>query len=202
MQLVENNKNNSVNTKQITDITEVLEKTKRSWVDETDVSGYKWKLVSDNQNEPTQVHFYKEDMNDTLSVSLSSIFDYQLKEYLHNLIVEEDNEKQRLEEESRQYKQDIMDDKLDEFMESYELFIKQQVKNEISKQDIIPNLTNIRKMVDEFSKNHSGIHYGFGDRRMNSISIQKEWYLENYEKLSQIVLSIDPEHKPSSEKYE
>ena len=48
MQLVENNKNNSVNTKQITDITEVLEKTKRSWVDETDVSGYKWKLVSDN----------------------------------------------------------------------------------------------------------------------------------------------------------
>ena len=63
----------------ITDITEVLEKTKSWWFDKTDVSGYKWKLVSDNQNEPTQVHFYKEDMNDTLSVSLSTIFDNCLR---------------------------------------------------------------------------------------------------------------------------
>ena len=70
----------------ITDITEVLEKTQHSWwFDRTDVSGYKWKLVSDNQNEPSQVHFYKEDMNDIWSVNLSTIFDRCLKEYQHHL---------------------------------------------------------------------------------------------------------------------
>ena len=92
METVNNNEN-------ITDITEVLEKTKSWWFDKTDVSGYKWKLVSDNQNpfEPTQVHFYKEDMNDTLSISLSTIFDSLLREYRHHLVVEEDNENDRLE---------------------------------------------------------------------------------------------------------
>ena len=30
----------------------------------------------------------------------------------------------------------------------------------------------------------------------------KEWYLENYDKLTQILFSIDPEHIPSSRKME
>ena len=70
----------------ITDITEVLEITQENyWLDKQDVSGYKWKLVSDNQNEPKQVHFYKEDLNDKLSVSLSTLFDRCLKEYTASL---------------------------------------------------------------------------------------------------------------------
>ena len=188
----------------ITDITEVIENSFRGWFSRMDVSEYKWKLVSDNQNEPTQVHFYKEDTNDTLSVSLSTLFDRCLKEYKHHLDGFEAKEKRRVEEEIREKKDKLLEDKVNEVIESYELFLKQQVKDEIIQQDIKPNLTNIRKMLDYFSKDdddRNGIHYGDGNRRMNNIFIQKEWYLENYEKLTQIVLSIDPEHKPTNEKY-
>ena len=73
------------NNEGITDITEVIEDNTSHWVNRIDVSGYKWKLVSDNQNEPSQVHFYKEDMTDTLSVSLSTIFDKCLRGYKHHL---------------------------------------------------------------------------------------------------------------------
>ena len=95
-----------VNEENITDITEVLEITKENcrWFDETDVSEYKWKLVSDNQNEPTQVHFYKEYMTDTLSINLSSIFDSYLRDYKHHLVSEEEDERRRLEREEIEYK--------------------------------------------------------------------------------------------------
>jgi len=195
----------------ITDITEVIENSFRGWFSRMDVSEYKWKLVSDNQNEPTQVHFYKEDTNDTLSVSLSTLFDRCLKEYKHHLDGLEAKEKRRVEEEIREKKDKLLEDKVNEVIESYELFLKQKVKDELH--DRMTNeenedfdeelkfiLTNIRKMVDELSKNRSGIYYGDGNRRMRSISIQKEWYLENYDKLTQIILSVDPEHKPSSQK--
>ena len=96
-----------VNKENITDITEVFETKGRNKFcimsgNKIDVSGYKWKLVSDNQNEPTQVHFYKEDMNDTLSVSLSTLFDRCLKEYKHHLDGFEAKEKRRVEEEIRE----------------------------------------------------------------------------------------------------
>ena len=74
----------------ITDITEVLETTYLGSCSDTDVSEYKWKLVSDNQNEPTKVHFYKEDMNDVLTVSLSSVFDMWLRHYKVHLVEEEE----------------------------------------------------------------------------------------------------------------
>ena len=96
------------NNENITDITEVLEKTQNSWwFDNTDVSGYKWKLVSDNQNEPTQVHFYKEDTNDTLSVSLSTIFDNCLREYEYHLEEIKGKEKRRVKEEIRENKRNF-----------------------------------------------------------------------------------------------
>ena len=83
----------------ITDITEVLEETKSWWFDRTDVNGYKWKLVYENHNEPTQVHFYKEDMTDTLSINLSTIFDRHLREYKRHLFLGEDRENDRVERE-------------------------------------------------------------------------------------------------------
>ena len=98
-----------------------------------------------------------------------------------------------------------MEDKVNEVIDEYELFLKQKVKDEITKQDINPNITNIRKMLYYFSKYHddrNSIKYGDGNMRMNSIFIQKEWYLENYDKLTQIILSVEPEHKPSSQKYD
>jgi hypothetical protein len=103
-----------VNEENITDITEVLEITKENrWLDKTDVSGYKWKLVSDkpepnkfrrvsrivNSDLPTQVHFYSEDTNDTLSINLSTIFDRHLREYKRHLFLEEDRENDRVERE-------------------------------------------------------------------------------------------------------
>ena len=202
----------------ITDITEVLEKTQNIWwFDRTDVSGYKWKLVSDNQNEPSQVHFYKEDMNDIWSVNLSTIFDRCLKEYQHHLDEIEEEEKRRVKREIQQKKDKLLDDKLNEVIDEYELFLKEKVKDELHKRNTNPEedddfdefelkftLTNLRKMLGYFSKNdyeRNGIHYGDGNSRMNNIFIQKEWYLENYEKLTQIVFSIDPEREPSSQKY-
>ena len=186
----------------ITDITEVLEETKSWWFDRTDVNGYKWKLVYENHNEPTQVHFYKEDMTDTLSINLSTIFDSLLREYNHHLEVEKDIEERRVKEEIQENKKKLLEDKVIEVIKSYELFLKQKIKDEITKQDIKPNITNIRKMVDECSILTNGVHYGLGKKRMRSISISKEWYLENYDKLTQILFSIDPEHIPSSQKME
>ena len=191
------------NNENITNITEVIINQNR-FGNRFDVSEYKWKLVSDNQNEPTQVHFYKEDTNDTLSVSLSTIFDNCLREYEYHLEEIKGKEKRRVEEEIREIKEKLLDDKLNEVIDEYELFLKQKVKDEITKQDIKPNLTNIREMLYYFSKYHddrNSIKYGDGNMRMNSIFIQKEWYLENYDKLTQIILSVDPEHKPSSQKY-
>ena len=72
------------NNENITNITEVIINQNR-FGNRFDVSEYKWKLVSDNQNEPTQVHFYKDDMNDKLSVSLSTLFYSCLKEYNYHL---------------------------------------------------------------------------------------------------------------------
>ena len=187
----------------ITDITEVLEITKENrWLDRTDVSEYKWKLVSDNQNEPTQVHFYKEDMTDTLSINLSTIFDRHLREYKRHLFVEEDRENDRVEREKRVKKDELLKDKIDEVIESYELFLKQQVKDEIIKQNIKPNQTSLRKMVDEFSKDsrdRSGIHFGLSSKKsLRNLFISKEWYLENYDKLKQIILSYDPDYETTS----
>ena len=150
------------NNENITDITEVLEKTQNSWwFDNTDVSGYKWKLVSDNQNEPTQVHFYKEDMNDTLSVSLSTIFDNCLREYEYHLEEIKGKEKRRVEEEIREIKEKLLDDKLNEVIDEYELFLKQKVKDELHKRNTNPEededfdefewkftLTNLRKILN------------------------------------------------------
>ena len=84
------------NNEGITDITEVIEDNTSHWVNRIDVSGYKWKLVSDNQNEPTQVHFYKEDMKDKVSVSLSNIFDMWLRHYKNHLEEEERDKETQL----------------------------------------------------------------------------------------------------------
>ena len=201
------------NNENITDITEVLEKTQNSWwFDNTDVSGYKWKLVSDNQNEPTQVHFYKEDMNDTLSVSLSTIFDNCLREYEYHLEEIKGKEKRRVEEEIREIKEKLLDDKLNEVIDEYELFLKQKVKDELHKRNTNPEededfdefelkftLTNLRKILNyNFRERYDGIHLGIGTNKQNSFTISKEWYLENFDKLNQIVLSYDPDFKISS----
>ena len=201
------------NNENITDITEVLEKTQNSWwFDNTDVSGYKWKLVSDNQNEPTQVHFYKEDMNDTLSVSLSTIFDNCLREYEYHLEEIKGKEKRRVEEEIREIKEKLLDDKLNEVIDEYELFLKQKVKDELHKRNTNPEededfdefelkftLTNLRKILNyNFRERYDGIHLGIGTNKQNSFTISKEWYLENFDKLNQIVLLVDPDCETSS----
>ena len=188
------------NNENITDITEVVEHYFHGGFSRMDVSEYKWKLVGDNQNEPTQVHFYNEDMNDKLSVSLSTLFDRCLKEYKHHLEEEEEKEKRELEEEIRVKKEELLNDQLNEILENYELFIKQQVKDELRKQNLKVNLTNIRKTLDEnfVSFNKNGVHLGIGNRKQNSIWIQEEWYLENYDKLKLIILSLCPDYKPSS----
>ena len=167
----------------ITDITEVLEITQPdSWLDKQDVGGYKWKLVSDNQNEPTQVHFYKEDMTDTLSINLSTILDRHLREYKRHLFLEEDREKVRVEREKRVKIDKLFDEKIDEVIESYELFLKQQVKDVIH--DRLTNvdcdeygswgfnLHDIRVILDKFSIDGDydyqkyGIHSVGGGKRM------------------------------------
>ena len=181
------------NNENITDITEVVEHYFRGGFSRMDVSEYKWKLVGDNQNEPTQVHFYNEDMNDKLSVSLSTLFDRCLKGYKHHL-EEEEREKEELEEEIRVKKEELLNDQLNEILENYELFIKQQVKDELHKQNLKVNLTNIRKTLDDnfVSFNKNGVHLGIGNRKQNNIWIQEEWYLENYDKLKLIILSLCP----------
>ena len=199
----------------ITNITEVIINQNR-FGNRFDVSEYKWEITTNLENKPSHVIFSNEDYTEVLSVSLSTLFDRCLKEYKVHL----EDEKEKVEEEKREEKR--LEDKkllhyqLDELIESYEMFIKQIIKDELH--DRMTNeenedfdeelkfiLTNIRKMVDELSKNRNGktyrIHYGDGNSRMNEISIQKEWYLENYDKLTQIILSVDPEHKPSSQKY-
>ena len=188
------------NNENITDITEVVEHYFHGGFSRMDVSEYKWKLVGDNQNEPTQVHFYNEDMNDKLSVSLSTLFDRCLKGYKHHLEEEIRVKKEELEEEIRVKKEELLNDQLNEILENYELFIKQQVKDELHKQNLKVNLTNIRKTLDDnfVSSNKNGVHLGIGNRKQNSIWIQEEWYLENYDKLKLIILSLCPDYKPSS----
>ena len=152
------------NNENITDITEVVEHYFHGGFSRMDVSEYKWKLVGDNQNEPTQVHFYNEDMNDKLSVSLSTLFDKCLKVYKHHLEEEEEKEKRELEEEIRVKKEKLLNEKLDEIIENYELFIKQKIKDELNErmtneehqfyeEDLKVNLTNIRCVVDYFFSN-------------------------------------------------
>jgi len=200
------------NNEGITDITEVIEDNTSHWVNRIDVSGYKWKLVSDNQNEPSQVHFYKEDMNDTLSVSLSTIFDNCLREYEYHLEEIKGKEKRRVEEEIREKKEKLLEDKVNEVIDEYELFLKQKVKDELHKRNTNPEededfdefelkftLTNLRKILNyNFRERYDGIHLGIGTNKQNSFTISKEWYLENFEKLNQIVLSYDPDFKISS----
>jgi|TARA_B110000881_G_C18382418_1_gene416814 hypothetical protein len=111
-------------------------------------------------------------------------------------------EKDRLFQEMKEKKRDELVNNIDKVIESYELFLKQQVKDELIKQNIKPNQTSLRKMVNEFSKdnrNRSGIHFGISYKRsLRNLFISKEWYLENYDKLKQIILSYDPDYKNSS----
>ena len=138
------------NNENITDITEVIENSFRGWFSRMDVSEYKWKLVSDNQNEPTQVHFYKEDTNDTLSVSLSTIFDNCLREYEYHLEEIKGKEKRRVEEEIREIKEKLLDDKLNEVIDEYELFLKEKVKDELHKRNTNPEEDDDFDEFDEF----------------------------------------------------
>ena len=199
---------NMSNNENITNITEVIINQNR-FGNRFDVSEYKWKLVSDNQNEPTQVHFYKDDMNDKLSVRLSTLFDSCLKEYNYHLEEVERKKKRELEEEIKKKKEKLLDEKLDEHIESYELFVKQSVKDELNErmtnedneyyeEDLKFNLTNIRCVVDSCFKNGRGIHLGIGSRKENSYSFSEEWYLENYEKLNQTILLYDPNFETCS----
>lgn len=201
------------NNEGITDITEVIEDNTSHWVNRIDVSGYKWKLVSDNQNEPKQVHFYKEDLNDKLSVSLSTLFDRCLKEYKHHLEEVEEDEKRKVLEE---IKEKLLDEKLDERIESYEMFIKQIIKDELHDrmtneenedfdEDLKFTLTNIREVMedsngygDSYFRDGCGIHLGIGSRKQNRYWISEKWYLENYDKLKQIILSLCLDYEPPS----
>ena len=135
------------NNENITNITEVIINQNR-FGNRFDVSEYKWKLVSDNQNEPTQVHFYKEDMNDKLSVSLSTLFDRCLKGYKHHLEEEEEREKEELEEEIRVKKEELLNEKIEDILDiSYRVFIKRKIHRELRKQNLKFNLTNIRNIL-------------------------------------------------------
>ena len=204
------------NNEYITDITEVIEDNTSHWVNRIDVSGYKWKLVSDNQNEPKQVHFYKEDLNDKLSVSLSTLFDRCLKEYKHHLEEVEEDEKRKVLEEIKDKKEKLLDEKLDELIESYEMFIKQIIKDELHDrmtneenedfdEDLKFTLTNIREVMDDskgygdsYFRDGCGIHLGIGSPKQNSFFISPIWYLENYQKFKEIILTFCPDYKPPS----
>ena len=178
------------NNEGITDITEVIEDNTSHWVNRIDVSGYKWKLVSDNQNEPKQVNFYKEDLNDKLSVSLSTLFDRCLKEYKHHLEEVEEDEKRKVLEE---IKEKLLDEKLDERIESYEMFIKQIIKDELHDrmtneenedfdEDLKFILKDIREVMDSskgygdsYFRDGRGIHLGIGSNKQNRYWITEKW---------------------------
>ena len=198
-------KNNKEN---ITNITEEFRDSCNYRVNNGDASEYKWELVGDNQNEPTQVHFYKEDMNEKLSVSLSNIFDMWLRHYKNHLEEEERDKERKVLDEIQDKKRKVLREKLDELMESYEMFIKQKTKVELHErmtnveheedEDLKFTLTNIRDVLDGNFISHydKGIHFGNGNRKQNSIWIEEEWYLENYDKLKQIILSLCPDYEP------
>jgi hypothetical protein len=146
-----------------------------------DVSEYKWELVSNE----SKVLFSKEGMKDKVSVSLSNIFDVWLKCYENHLNINQLDEKLLSEKEERRKRENLFYLLLNELMDSYELSLRQTVKEILIKQDIlIPKISNIREVLREIfiyeynSHNHKGddpIHMKFFSHT--------NWFVENGEKL-------------------
>jgi len=193
-----------------TDITEIVMESR--FINAIDVSEYKWKVVNHDKDDGriTKVHFCKEDFTkDNLVVNLSTLVERCLKEYKHHLKVE----KQRVEQKKRDEKQkldgEFLNSKLDELIDSYEIFIKQFIKDDLNDmrtnednvefdEDLKFNLTNIRECVNKWFTAPNGIKWGRGNRRENSYSIREEWYLENLQKFKDIILTFCPSYEPPS----
>ena len=103
-----------------------------------------------------------------------------------------------------------MDEKLDELIDSYEVYIKQLIKDDLNEmmtnedneefdEDLKFNLTNIRECVNRWFTAPNGIRWGRGNNRENRYSIREEWYLENLPKFRDIILTFCPSYElPSS----
>ena len=195
-----------------TDITEIVKE--RSFLG-TDVSEYKWKVVkhyNGNGGLNTKVHLYKEDFTkkeDNLVVNLSTLVECCLKEYKQHLEEEEDRVEREKRDEKEKLNEELLNSKLDELIDSYEIFIKQFIKddfndmrtnedNEEYDEDLKFNLTNIRKSLNDWFTANNGIHFGRGNRRKNNYSIREEWYLENLQKFKDIILTFCPDYEPPS----
>ena len=201
---------------EITNITEVIEDAMDWRVRKCVVSGYKWEITRNLDNKPSWVCFYNEDYTDVFNIHLSTLFDRCLKEYKVHLEEVERDEKRKVLEEIRDKKEKLLDEKLDELIESYEMFIKQIIKDELHDrmtneenedfdEDLKFTLTNIREVMDDskgygdsYFRDGCGIHLGIGSRKQNRYLISEKWYLENYDKLKQIILSLCPDYEPPS----
>jgi hypothetical protein len=201
---------------EITNITEVIEDAMDWRVRKCVVSGYKWEITRNLDNKPSWVCFYNEDYTDVFNIHLSTLFDRCLKEYKVHLEEVERDEKRKVLEEIRDKKEKLLDEKLDELIESYEIFIKQVIKDELH--DRMTNeenenfdeelkfiLKDIREVMDSsngygdsYFRNGRGIHLGIGSPKQNSFFISPIWYLENYQKFKEIILTFCPDYKPPS----
>ena len=195
-----------------TDITEIVAGMGSTFINEIDVSEYKWKVVKHLKDGGLniKVHLYKEDFTkDNLVVNLSSLVENCARKYKRHLELEKSRIEQEKRDEKEELDRELLNSKLDELIDSYEIFIKQFIKDDFIDmrtdedrvgfdEDLKFNLTNIRKSLNDWFTAPNGISWGRGNKRKNQYSIREEWYLENLQKFKDIILTFCPSYEPPS----